>query len=152
MHTARLLQLASFLEQLEPTRFTLREWVYIPSNVELNPTLQVLPEGSKACPIGWLPYVDPTNWCWIQLSCPQHRGVYPVYKQAKAWREVHPPPQPQGGALHPVITRLWQQAREWFEVESLPSAVRMFELAGYDDREPSPAQVAERIREVVGVQ
>jgi hypothetical protein len=150
MHTARLLQLASFLEQLEPTRFTLRTWVNIPGNVEIKSTLRTLPEGSKACPIGWLPCVDPENWCWIQLSCPQHGGVYPVYKQAKAWQEIQP--QPQGGDLHPVITRLWQQAREWFEVESLPPAVRMFELAGYDGREPSPAQVAERIREVAGVQ
>ncbi len=145
--------MADYLDRLDPSRFTMQAWVRVPQAPRSH-LINQLPPDSRACPVGWLPDLDPENWCWVAVPESSEGKVeltiYPVCKVAAVW--CGEGLQPHNLDLNPVVCRVWQQVREWFELDSLQLTGRLFESSGYGNGEPEPGQVARRIRETVCVQ
>lgn len=145
--------MADYLDRLDPSRFTMQSWVRVTQAPSVH-LISRLPPDSQACPVGWLPDLDPENWCWIAApdgnAAMTPLDIYPVCKVSSIWQGVGM--QPRSLDLNPVVCRVWQQVREWFELDSLQLTGRIFEVSGYGAGEPKPAQVARRIREIVHMQ
>lgn len=147
MNNERLLQLAEFLTTLDVASFTLRTWVVSSSRVE-SALPSSLPAGSRACPIGWLPKVCPSHWCWMAVPDEvqgKQLEVYPVYKMSTLWQPgEHDFSRGRSSTWH-IQHRTWVQVHEWFDIQNKHLLDRLFSEQFYAKHEP--ATVAARLRQ-----
>lgn len=148
MNNARLLQLADFLQDLPAESFTLAAWVVTQQPVQ-DPLVSRLPAGSRACPIGWLPSMCPSDWCWLALPDDlqdRRLEVYPVYKASVLWLpEEHDTSQVRTSTWH-VQHRTWAQVHEWFDIQNKTLLDALFSAEAYKE-ERQPDVVAARLRQ-----
>lgn len=115
MHTERLLHLADYLAVLPDEQFELGEAVVVSGHplVGCSGLADVLPQGSKAGPVGWLPGSNPEAWCWVI----QGGAVLPVYKSSALWMPERYDFAEFRSSTWQMDLRFWRQVGEWFEIQ-----------------------------------
>lgn len=152
MNHQRLLRLAAFLDELDPALFTMMTWVRHTGTIK-SALVSCLPPRSCACPIGWMPMVEPESWCWVGVRDEDKEdkftAIYPVCKEATMWSDPATL-QARCTKLDPVVSWTWHQVREWFELDNLRDTALLFEPSSYGvNVEPQPERVAARIRHML---
>lgn len=117
MRIDRLHRLSNYLAALSDEQFTTSVWVHTPSPVSTK-RIHKLPVGTACCPVGWLPAVEPADWCWTVVPDVLHGGaleVYPLCKASSVWSGAGHLPRRDEDAL--VVMSVWRQCQEWFEMD-----------------------------------